>query len=108
MVEVLASPSPTSTILHHPPQPPLAVYYKECPSRGSPFRPNTTHTPWSARCTGAGSSAAYSRPGPTRSEEHTSELQSRRDLVCRLLLEKKKNSVRSQICSVEEFSLLCG
>src|SRR5690349_5815224 len=28
--------------------------------------------------------------GETRSEEHTSELQSRRDLVCRLLLEKKK------------------
>src|SRR5438874_7882920 len=33
------------------------------------------------------------RPAPfarQRSEEHTSELQSRRDLVCRLLLEKKK------------------
>src|SRR5690349_22393358 len=29
-------------------------------------------------------------PSSTRSEEHTSELQSRRDLVCRLLLEKKK------------------
>src|SRR5204863_9007808 len=28
--------------------------------------------------------------GELRSEEHTSELQSRRDLVCRLLLEKKK------------------
>src|SRR5690349_23894609 len=28
-----------------------------------------------------------------RSEEHTSELQSRRDLVCRLQLEKKKNKV---------------
>src|SRR6266496_2793043 len=28
--------------------------------------------------------------GAPRSEEHTSELQSRRDLVCRLLLEKKK------------------
>src|SRR5438874_4337882 len=28
--------------------------------------------------------------GHPRSEEHTSELQSRRDLVCRLLLEKKK------------------
>src|SRR5690349_24237609 len=28
-----------------------------------------------------------------RSEEHTSELQSRRDLVCRLLLEKKKTHV---------------
>src|SRR6266403_3400962 len=37
-------------------------------------------------------------PGP-RSEEHTSEFQSRRDLVCRLLLEKKKkkNSSRSNI-----------
>src|SRR5207249_7104437 len=30
------------------------------------------------------------RPGEVRSEEHTSELQSRFDLVCRLLLEKKK------------------
>src|SRR5207249_7396556 len=30
-----------------------------------------------------------------RSEEHTSELQSRFDLVCRLLLEKKKNRNRS-------------
>src|SRR5206468_11886533 len=29
--------------------------------------------------------------GNTRSEEHTSELQSRSDLVCRLLLEKKNN-----------------
>src|SRR5690349_23142667 len=29
-----------------------------------------------------------------RSEEHTSELQSRRDLVCRLLLEKKKTKYR--------------
>src|SRR3712207_7694546 len=28
---------------------------------------------------------------PTRSEEHTSELQSRQYLVCRLLLEKKNN-----------------
>src|SRR2546430_13206109 len=30
------------------------------------------------------------RPGPRRSEEHTSELQSQSNLVCRLLLEKKK------------------
>src|SRR6266536_6307654 len=30
--------------------------------------------------------------GPWRSEEHTSELQSRVDLVCRLLLEKKKKT----------------
>src|SRR5438874_8083354 len=32
----------------------------------------------------------------SRSEEHTSELQSRRDLVCRLLLEKKKNKATTQ------------
>src|SRR5690349_23981365 len=32
---------------------------------------------------------------PARSEEHTSELQSRRDLVCRLLLEKKKKNNRN-------------
>src|SRR5690349_21905036 len=32
----------------------------------------------------------FSAMNNRRSEEHTSELQSRRDLVCRLLLEKKK------------------
>src|SRR2546421_5839463 len=32
-----------------------------------------------------------------RSEEHTSELQSRSDLVCRLLLEKKKKKYAQQI-----------
>src|SRR5216683_616596 len=32
----------------------------------------------------------------TRSEEHTSELQSRSDLVCRLLLEKKKKNLQQQ------------
>src|SRR5204863_1586217 len=31
-----------------------------------------------------------------RSEEHTSELQSRRDLVCRLLLEKKKKKKKNK------------
>src|SRR5205085_9941572 len=34
--------------------------------------------------------AAPSRSRPARSEEHTSELQSQSNLVCRLLLEKKK------------------
>src|SRR5699024_2106214 len=36
--------------------------------------------------------AARKRPLQTRSEEYTSELQSRFDLVCRLLLEKKKHN----------------
>src|SRR2546430_10750012 len=33
---------------------------------------------------------------PPRSEEHTSELQSQSNLVCRLLLEKKKNTSSNQ------------
>src|SRR5690349_23992067 len=43
-------------------------------------------------------------PGPDksgRSEEHTSELQSRRDLVCRLLLEKKKKKIALQAPSTQ-------
>src|SRR5207247_2888651 len=53
-----------------------------------------------ARSVGAAPRArtAHPRPrakwprAPSRSEEHTSELQSRVDLVCRLLLEKKKQT----------------
>src|SRR5690606_40936517 len=36
--------------------------------------------------------SSFSQPG-ARSEEHTSELQSRENLVCRLLLEKKKQDI---------------
>src|SRR3712207_8313918 len=43
---------------------------------------------------GSNRTARLSWPaGATRSEEHTSELQSRQYIVCRLLLEKKKNSM---------------
>src|SRR5437667_6812384 len=35
-----------------------------------------------------------------RSEEHTSELQSHHDLVCRILLEKKKGDVRSKFSNL--------
>src|SRR2546421_8457940 len=38
---------------------------------------------------------AFARRATPRSEEHTSELQSRSDLVCRLLLEKKKKKIQS-------------
>src|SRR2546430_11884743 len=37
-----------------------------------------------------------------RSEEHTSELQSQSNLVCRLLLEKKKNKCRSTATSLHD------
>src|SRR2546430_4509283 len=49
-------------------------------------------TPPSDRRAFRGSGYPPDRPvaGPVRSEEHTSELQSQSNLVCRLLLEKKK------------------
>src|SRR5690349_24665107 len=47
--------------------------------RDSPHRAHVRRIAW-----------AGGARGLVRSEEHTSELQSRRDLVCRLLLEKKK------------------
>src|SRR3712207_7483439 len=49
--------------------------------RGLPVRGQNTKT------------NARTRKGPKRSEEHTSELQSRQYLVCRLLLEKKKTNI---------------
>src|SRR5690349_23120291 len=43
----------------------------------------------------AGRVVCVARGRAARSEEHTSELQSRRDLVCRLLLEKKKKNKKN-------------
>src|SRR5436190_3129255 len=42
---------------------------------------------------------------PTRSEEHTSELQSHSDLVCRLLLEKKKKKKKKKRKEKEKMEL---
>src|SRR5712664_4977087 len=49
--------------------------------------------PWAIRVTSS-RSRALSLP---RSEEHTSELQSRSELACRLLLEKKKKNILKNI-----------
>src|SRR3712207_7323463 len=62
-----------------------------CRSRRAPARWRRSRPPSRSGpppCAGPG----WSRPagGAARSEEHTSELQSRQYLVCRLLLEKKK------------------
>src|SRR5256885_12994510 len=51
--------------------------------------PRTRRPAPSRRCSGSSSRASAARR-PARSEEHTSELQSPCNLVCRLLLEKKK------------------
>src|SRR2546427_2788262 len=58
-----------------------------CSPSDAPFRARRPHV-ISAPPSRTGRRADY--PGP-RSEEHTSELQSQSNLVCRLLLEKKKN-----------------
>src|SRR5690349_23416914 len=55
---------------------------------------------YAANCIRVNGSLLVARGFPAtvslRSEEHTSELQSRRDLVCRLLLEKKKKYTKLQ------------
>src|SRR5688572_32623347 len=55
------------------------------PRRSSPRRCSATTATATPR-----SRPPYRRAAPARSEEHTSELQSQSNLVCRLLLEKKK------------------
>src|SRR5216683_6249300 len=61
------------------------------PPRSTLF-PYTTLFRSRGRCSRSPPDPSGSRPSPPRSEEHTSELQSRSDLVCRLLLEKKKKN----------------
>src|SRR2546422_7790468 len=48
--------------------------------------------------------AQYYWSQPTRSEEHTSELQSRLHLVCRLLLEKKKKNTTTRMSRWQQAS----
>src|SRR5436190_6890278 len=50
----------------------------------------------------------WSRDKFVRSEEHTSELQSHSDLVCRLLLEKKKGAIGSPVRNSFESSRALG
>src|SRR2546430_16199164 len=55
------------------------------------FRSNAPiYASWAWPCWFPGIFIFLSSPRSTRSEEHTSELQSQSNLVCRLLLEKKK------------------
>src|SRR5207249_7518550 len=69
-------------MIRRPPRSTLFPYTTLFRSRSSCWRP--TRGP--ATCASWRTSSSAS----SRSEEHTSELQSRFDLVCRLLLEKKK------------------
>src|SRR2546430_9589701 len=62
--------------------------------RGSPARPSCAGSRASAHTRGSTRRESCGSPKTcrSRSEEHTSELQSQSNLVCRLLLEKKKDT----------------
>src|SRR5690606_40918174 len=102
-------------LLRPPPRPTLFPYTTLFRSTPWPAWPPSMHTVLSRsgrRCsiasckaafvtgTGAPRCGAACRPGwgwtARRSEEHTSELQSRENLVCRLLLEKKKKKKKNR------------
>src|SRR5207248_5596851 len=87
-----------------PPPPRSTLFPYTTLFRSSDVRANTTR----AERIGTASSKEYLITGHKwfisapmcdafRSEEHTSELQSPYDLVCRLLLEKKKNKTKSKV-----------
>src|SRR3712207_8286383 len=71
----------------------LSTVTSESPAFWFGSSPGATVLLWSgfavAFAAGSASLSPPARAAPTRSEEHTSELQSRQYLVCRLLLEKK-------------------
>src|SRR5687768_17751638 len=70
-------------MIRRPPRSTLFPYTTLFRSRASPGSSGTRRSAGRTAC-------ARERSSPRRSEEHTSELQSRLHLVCRLLLEKKK------------------
>src|SRR2546429_6254891 len=81
------------------------------PPRSTLFPYTTLFRSWSPRCLAWQAACTTSRrnspeasssawPSP-RSEEHTSELQSRLHLVCRLLLEKKKDDAEPALTHIE-------
>src|SRR5260221_9265476 len=76
-------------------RPPRSTLFPYTTLFRSPSCPRST----SLTCLHVASSASpfssHAQAGEARSEEHTSELQSHSDLVCRLLLEKKKKKNRS-------------
>src|SRR5438067_3616878 len=96
-------------ILHRlPPRSTLFPYTTLFRSSALREQPGCCLACWRMRAAAGGSLASASRAcwSKRRSEEHTSELQSRFDLVCRLLLEKKKILKLDQSVCVMRFDIL--
>src|SRR5207248_10233745 len=82
----LPAPTPPCAAARH------SLPLQQLPTAGSRLRPKSLQAPeLSARDASRERRLWPSATAPWRSEEHTSELQSPYDLVCRLLLEKKNS-----------------
>src|SRR5947199_6482459 len=95
-------------MIRRPPRSTLFPYTTLFRSRTTGWsEPSGSHSPSVIRRQSSGSIRASRRR--SRSEEHTSELQSLRHLVCRLLLEKKKKIrllVQSCLCDLRHLAEL--
>src|SRR5438105_9200705 len=89
-------------MIRRPPRSTLFPYTTLFRSPGRSFSVGMAVSPASSQCSKT-TGTTNTSTGETRSEEHTSELQSRVDLVCRLLLEKKKiqQELRSRLRSLK-------
>src|SRR5256885_8011353 len=79
-------------------RPPRSTLFPYTPLSRSAFPPPQ-------RCSAVPATAWRARGASARSEEHTSELQSPCNLVCRLLLEKKKNTFRNPTVGTNHMSV---
>src|SRR5438874_6439105 len=84
-------------MIRRPPRSTLFPYTTLFRSRAAKFSEPCSRRDQFGRNSGIVETLQHHRPETLRSEEHTSELQSRRDLVCRLLLEKKKKKEKRQL-----------
>src|SRR5690606_41700987 len=93
LLELLTRPTlfPYTTLFRsrpvRPATPTTCSRSRRCTATGTPSRSRSP-----CRSCGRPARRRRTRSPRSRSEEHTSELQSRENLVCRLLLEKKKNN----------------
>src|SRR5688572_31107476 len=84
-------------MIRRPPRSTLFPYTTLFRSPSAPARPcalrRAGRRAGGRRCTGRAAARCARRRAAARSEEHTSELQSQSNLVCRLLLEKKNSRI---------------
>src|SRR5690349_23414348 len=94
-------------VIRRPPRstlfPYTTLFRSPRPAARWPCRAST----WSPVCSTCRGCARAPSATAARSEEHTSELQSRRDLVCRLLLEKKNKRAYILDLIVLQFFMIC-